>query len=54
MDVFINPPSPKRITKKAFMGEAVQDYSKNSYKKMGSFFVKDEKISARDLRNRLS
>ena len=24
--------------KKAFMGKSVQDYSKNSYKKMGSFF----------------
>ena len=40
--------------KKAFMSESVQDYSKNSYKKMGSFFVKDEKMSAQDLRNRLS
>ena len=36
--------------KKAFMGESVQDYSKNSYKKMGSFFVKDEKISAQELK----
>ena len=50
MDVFINPPSPKRITKKAFMGEVVQDYSKNSNKKMGNFFVKDEKISAQELK----
>lgn len=36
--------------KKAFMGNVVQDYFKNSYKEMVSFFVKDEKISARELK----
>ena len=36
--------------KKAFMGTVVQDYFKNSYKEMVSFFVKDEKISAQELK----
>jgi BlaI family transcriptional regulator, penicillinase repressor len=36
--------------KKAFMGNVVQDYFKNSYKEMVSFFVKDEKISAQELK----
>jgi BlaI family transcriptional regulator, penicillinase repressor len=36
--------------KKAFMGGVVQDYFKNSYKEMVSFFVKDEKISAQELK----
>ena len=36
--------------KKAFMGEVMQDYFKNSCKEMGSFFVKDKKISAQELK----
>jgi BlaI family transcriptional regulator, penicillinase repressor len=36
--------------KKAFLGNVVQDYFKNSYKEMVSFFVKDEKISAQELK----
>ena len=32
------------------MGNVVQDYFKNSYKEMVSFFVKDEKISAQELK----
>ena len=36
--------------KKAFIGNVVQDYFKNSYKEMVSFFVKDEKISAQELK----
>ena len=35
--------------KKAFMGNVVQDYFKNSYKEMVNFFVKDEKISTQEL-----
>jgi BlaI family transcriptional regulator, penicillinase repressor len=36
--------------KKAFMGDVVHDYFRNSYKEMVSFFVKDEKISAQELK----
>jgi predicted transcriptional regulator len=35
--------------KKTFLGNVVQDYFKNSYKEMVSFFAKDEKISAKEL-----
>ena len=35
--------------KKAFIGNVVQDYFKNSYKEMVNFFVKDEKISTQEL-----
>ncbi len=36
--------------KKTFMGSVVHDYFKNSYKEMVNFFVKDEKISAQELK----
>ena len=36
--------------KKAFLGDVVHDYFKSSYKEMVSFFVKDEKISAQELK----
>jgi BlaI family transcriptional regulator, penicillinase repressor len=36
--------------KKSFMGDVVHDYFRNSYKEMVSFFVKDEKISAQELK----
>jgi BlaI family transcriptional regulator, penicillinase repressor len=36
--------------KKNFLGGVVHDYFKNSYKEMVSFFVKDEKISAQELK----
>lgn len=36
--------------KKAFMKEAVSNLFSNSYKELVSFFAKEEKISAKDLR----
>jgi predicted transcriptional regulator len=36
--------------KKAFMSSVVKSYFENSYKELVSFFVKEEKISSRDLR----
>lgn len=36
--------------KKAFMGNFVSDYFKNSYKELITFFAKDEKISPEELK----
>jgi len=36
--------------KKAFMGNFVSDYFKNSYKDLVSFFAKEEKISPEELK----
>lgn len=36
--------------KSIFMNNVVQNYFKNSYKELVSFFAKDSKISARDLK----
>ncbi|HUH19052.1 BlaI/MecI/CopY family transcriptional regulator [Albibacterium sp.] len=36
--------------KKAFMGDFVSDYFKNSYKDLVSFFAKEEKISPKELK----
>ncbi len=50
-NVFVYQPAiTEENYKKAFMGNVVQDYFKNSYKDMVSFFVKDEKISAQELK----
>jgi len=36
--------------KKAFMGNFVSDYFKNSYKDLVTFFAKEEKISSKELK----
>ena len=36
--------------KKAFMGNFVSDYFKNSYKELITFFAKDEKVSPEELK----
>ncbi|WP_071147252.1 BlaI/MecI/CopY family transcriptional regulator [Bacteroides ihuae] len=36
--------------KRTFVGNVVQNYFENSYKEMVSFFAKDQKISAKDLK----
>lgn len=44
------PIIPEDEYKKAFMGNFVSDYFKNSYKDLVSFFAKEEKISPKELK----
>jgi BlaI family transcriptional regulator, penicillinase repressor len=45
-----NPLIKEEEYKKRFMGEFVSDYFSNSYKELVSFFAKQEKISAEELK----
>ncbi|MFL9843522.1 BlaI/MecI/CopY family transcriptional regulator [Flavobacterium rhizosphaerae] len=44
------PTVSKEDYRKNFMSNAIQNYFNNSYKSMVSFFAKEEKISAEELR----
>lgn len=44
------PVVTKEEYRKGFMSSAIQNYFNNSYKSMISFFAKEEKISAEELR----
>ena len=44
------PVITKEVYRKGFMSNAIENYFNNSYKSMISFFAKEEKISAEELR----
>lgn len=45
-----NPLIPESEYKRTFMSGVVRNYFENSYKEMVTFFAKDQKISANDLK----
>ena len=54
-NIYVYTPAVKQSEyKRAFMGGVVRNYFANSYKEMVSFFAKEQKLSADDLKDIIS